>query len=195
MKHQEAIWTPLVCAGQIMTKPLVTIVTGETMSQAAAILLDKGISGAPVVDLMNRPIGVITKTDIARYEREAMSSRLNVATRESMRTAGTLERIAQSQGFHRETEEDYVNHWMTPKVFSVSATASVASVVSEMGKRRIHRLFVRNEETGRMMGVITTFDLLKFLGRIFLLWPNGKIGRRTRGQKTGGRRGRVGSPV
>ena len=57
---------------------------------------------------------------------------------------------------------------MTPKIFTVSVRASLSDVIREMARHQVHRLFVRGQEE-ELAGVITTFDLLKFLARVFLV--------------------------
>ena len=159
---------PLVKAENIMSKPLVFVHTSDTVRHAAGILLDKGISGVPVLDHLERPVGVLTKTDIVRYEREYVAANVAEEARQVMRAQDTLEFVAEGRGFHRESEEDYVLRWMTPKIFTVSVRASLSDVIREMARHQVHRLFVRGQEE-ELAGVITTFDLLKFLARVFLV--------------------------
>ncbi|MBI2069624.1 MAG: CBS domain-containing protein [Elusimicrobia bacterium] len=159
---------PLIRAEQIMSKPVFYLRTSDTVRQAASLLLDKGISGVPVLDHFEKPVGVITKTDIVRYEREYVSMSIADETRRIMRARGTLEMVAESRGFHRESEEDYVLKWMTPKIYRVGRSAPLAVITREMVKKRVHRLFVTDEKTGKIFGVITTFDLLKFFSRVLL---------------------------
>ncbi|MGD8344169.1 MAG: CBS and ACT domain-containing protein [Desulfobacterales bacterium] len=49
---------------QVMTKDPVTVHPEYTIEEAANLLRQKRISGAPVVDDQNRPVGVITKEDL-----------------------------------------------------------------------------------------------------------------------------------
>jgi len=51
---------------EIMTKNPITIPLDYTIDEAAAILLDNKLSGAPVVDNEGKVVGVITQTDIFR---------------------------------------------------------------------------------------------------------------------------------
>jgi acetoin utilization protein AcuB len=51
---------------EIMSKNPVTIPLDYTVEEAAQILLEKKVSGAPVVDHAGNPIGVITQSDIFR---------------------------------------------------------------------------------------------------------------------------------
>jgi len=50
--------------GSIMTHPAITIDPDWTMEEAAALMLERNISGAPVVDAQGAILGVITQTDL-----------------------------------------------------------------------------------------------------------------------------------
>jgi len=147
-------------AGDIMTTPVVMIRSHDTMQKAASVFLEKNISGAPVLDKRLKAVGVLTKTDITRYERDKIASWDALSARAPIRTLGTLELIAQSIG--AVGQKDCVSEWMTPKVIAVPKKAPFKKVVRDMISKRIHRLFVV-EKKNRILGVITTFDLIKFL--------------------------------
>ena len=49
-----------------MSKPVVTIQADHTVDEAAAIMLQKGISGLPVLNKMGVLEGIITKSDVFR---------------------------------------------------------------------------------------------------------------------------------
>jgi acetoin utilization protein AcuB len=48
----------------IMTKKVVTLRPGDTVEQAAVLLLENNIGGMPVVDEANKVVGVVTDSDI-----------------------------------------------------------------------------------------------------------------------------------
>jgi acetoin utilization protein AcuB len=50
----------------LMRKQVYTAKPDDTVEEAAAMLLEKKISGAPVVDVDNRLLGIITRSDIFR---------------------------------------------------------------------------------------------------------------------------------
>jgi len=50
----------------LMKKPVYTVRSDHTVEEAAALLLEKKISGFPVVDENNRLVGIITRSDIFR---------------------------------------------------------------------------------------------------------------------------------
>lgn len=150
-------------AKDVMAKPLISINTEDTMKRAAAVMLDHRFSGLPVLDLLERPVGVITKTDIARYERE----RSVAATGDERileRALDTGESITPGKGFQGNEDEDLVSHWMAPNVYAVNTEDPIEEVVDWMIKKRIHRLFVKDVATDELVGVITTFDILKIFG-------------------------------
>ena len=50
----------------LMKKPVYTARPDDTVEEAAALLLEKKISGLPVLDENNRLVGIITRSDIFR---------------------------------------------------------------------------------------------------------------------------------
>ncbi len=52
--------------GEIMTHRPVTISAEETIGEAARLMLEKKISGLPVLDREGRVVGIITESDIFR---------------------------------------------------------------------------------------------------------------------------------
>jgi acetoin utilization protein AcuB len=52
--------------GQVMTHEPYTVTAATPIQQAARIMLERKVSGLPVVDEDNRPVGIITETDIFR---------------------------------------------------------------------------------------------------------------------------------
>ncbi len=50
----------------VMSKPVVTVHVDHTVDETAAIMLQKGISGMPVLNYTDKLVGIITKSDIFR---------------------------------------------------------------------------------------------------------------------------------
>lgn len=148
-------------ARELMSFPLVTLETSDTMQRAAKALLDNEISGAAVFDHSGRPVGVLSKTDFLRYERiyaaPAQAEWRRLATEHQ-----PIEIAARMASPAREREEDYVLHWMKRGIVSIAPEASVEEAARIMARRAIHRVFVR--ERGNIIGVITAFDLLAAVG-------------------------------
>lgn len=138
-------------AYQVMSHPLFTASPDDSIHEIAEMFVEYNISGAPIVN-GERALGVITKTDLARFEKH--------------RTAGeeaeesTEDRAGENQGVR---DEEKVTRWMTPTVFSVPPNASLTEVCREMIRNGVHHIFVRDDASPRLLGVITSFDLLKVL--------------------------------
>ncbi|MEK6543803.1 MAG: CBS domain-containing protein, partial [Elusimicrobiota bacterium] len=150
---KQASVTVFIHAKDVMSPSLLCLQSGDTMKKAAQVLLDNKISGTPVINHLGEAIGVITKTDIVRYEREHLLVKIAEIGHEAMRATGTLEFVMESKGYHQESEEDYVDRWMTPKVYAIGRYATLGDVIREMSTRKVHRLFVHNETGRRIVGV------------------------------------------
>ncbi|MFA6216386.1 MAG: CBS domain-containing protein [Candidatus Omnitrophota bacterium] len=61
-------------AGNIMTKEVVTVNKGTLIYEAMRLLLDKHVSGLPVVDDHNKLVGIITEKDMLRILIDTESS-------------------------------------------------------------------------------------------------------------------------
>jgi len=139
-------------ARYLMTDNPISINEHATLQDAAAFLARRGISAAPVINDAGRPIGVLSRTDIAR---------LTSVVPETPRMLG-----------------DFVNEWtmkdpadcehipvrqvMTPQVLSVALDASLAEICQKMLGHRVHRLFVIDRH-GILVGVISALDVLRRL--------------------------------
>ena len=55
------------CAADIMTRPVVTIGPDALLVDAIELLLERGLSGLPVVDAGDRLVGIITEHDIMNF--------------------------------------------------------------------------------------------------------------------------------
>ena len=121
-------------ARKLMTKNPVSINEHATLQEAAALLTDRQISAAPVINDAGRPVGVLSRTDLIRFMR-SNSSRLQEAT---------------------------VRLAMTPEVLAVDLDASITDVCAKMRKAKIHRLFVV-DGNGTLVGIISTLDVLRWL--------------------------------
>lgn len=134
-----------------------------TVQHAAAFLVEKEISGAPVIDEAGRPVGVLTQTDLIRRQTDAQAKRADES--EYYKIAGYLCPPALREAFFGHPEKHVlVRDIMSPVVISVLPTDSACTVVAELLALKIHRLFVV-DQTKVLVGVITTFDVLRALER------------------------------
>lgn len=146
-------------AEELMHPNPVSIRDNATIHELVALLTDKGFSAAPVIDEAGRPVGVVSRTDVLIHEREKTTSvepALEYYREEEIR-------VGKHEGFHVEhVDHTEVRDIMTPAIFSVTPDTPAAQVVSQMLALHVHRLFVV-DDAGVLVGVISTFDVLKKL--------------------------------
>jgi CBS domain-containing protein len=152
-------------AEDLMTRNPVSIDFHATLKDAAAILTDREIGAVPVIDDAGRPFGVLSRTDLVRHDREkpAYLRPESQTYGESELTLSSGEKLG--GGFLVETiVPTEVTEVMTPTVVSVPTDMPAIEVVTKMVALKVHRLFVV-DATGVLVGVISTFDILRNLRR------------------------------
>ncbi len=160
----------VLTAADLMQTTLVRIEPESTLEEAAALLDDAGISGAPVVDVTGRLIGVISVRDLAR--RASFGARESEARRgwdvEEMEAGDVVERdISMADDYSpANVERLRVRDCMSGNVVSVPPDMPVREVAARMVAEEIHRVFV--VEGKKLLGVISTFDLARAIatGRV-----------------------------
>lgn len=145
---------------ELMNPDIMTVSDDMTTDALARYLIEREISGAPVVDSQGHLIGVVSMTDLGR----SMAEPSDV---ESSRGSGfyrdvaadlTLEDLGQR---YVEERAVTVRDVMTPVIHQVPVTASVAEAARLMVDQHIHRLVVTQGK--EPVGIITSLDLLKVL--------------------------------
>src|SRR5688572_733051 len=145
---------------ELMNPDIMTVADDMTTDELARYLIEREISGAPVVDGQGHLIGVVSMTDIGRNMAESSdveSSRRSDFYRDTAADL-TLEDLGQR---YVEEQAVTVREVMTPVIHQVPVTASLAEAARIMVDQHIHRLVVtRGKEP---VGIITSLDLLKMV--------------------------------
>jgi CBS domain-containing protein len=137
-------------AANLMTPNPVSIRDSATVPELVAMLTERNISGAPVINEAGRPIGVVTQADILIHDRERDDP-------------GAPSGSSHERGSTTATADaTLVQGIMTPVVFSVGLKASAHTVVEELLRMNVHRLFVVDED-GALVGVISPLDVLRHM--------------------------------
>jgi CBS domain-containing protein len=151
-------------AADLMAAPPMSISETALVQEAIVFLADRGFGAAPVINEAGRPVGVVSKSDIVRYEREETQCVSRLVPSEGDAVAATADGECLDEGFEiKRPDRTRVREIMTPMVFSVSLNASARDVVAQMLKRNVHRLFVV-DDAGVLVGIITAMDVLRHLG-------------------------------
>lgn len=145
-------------ARDIMTANPTMVQADHSIAQALAILKNQSISGAPVLDEKGQLCGLISIKDIVfgalwRESRTTDHGYCVVSSqkKEPLPAPDRLE-------VHPDLK---VRDIMTPMVFSISINATINRIVDDMRKGKVHRLVVI--EADQVVGIVTSFDLLKVI--------------------------------
>ena len=171
-------------AADVMTREMITVPATASIREAAAVLVDREISGAPVRDELGRIIGVVSLRDIARFERERSgfeppdekdmevvpgltAAESRSSTRPNPESAEDLAgRVSVPYGFHLEMEEPVsVRDVMSPASVTVPGDADLYQVAQTMVRQRQHRVLVRDTR-GEIVGLISALDLVRLLAGV-----------------------------
>jgi len=151
-------------AKDLMSVNPVSIQANATVSEAVALLTDRGFHAAPVIDDAGRPIGVVSAGDILRHDREYTRHLERVPQYYSVSELRlpSGERMP-GQGFQVESvDRTTVRDIMTPAIFSVPLNATPELIIKRMNELHVHRVFVV-DAAGVLVGVISGNDLLRKL--------------------------------
>ena len=154
-----------VLAGDVMTPNPVSIREELTVHEAVVFLTERRISAAPVINEAGRPVGVVSEADILRHDREHADHLYWLPQKEVDRelTLASGEHLS-GKSFEVEVPDiTRVKDIMNPVIYAVRRTSPIQEVVRQLVSRRIHRLFVVDDDNS-LIGVITTLDILSRLG-------------------------------
>ncbi len=147
----------------LMTRDVVIAKEDWSLEHLMEVLLSRCISGAPVVNEGGKLVGVVSVTDLIR-SRAAGGDAEQGEDMHDFYVQALQSQIgpedARSMGVDVESDRT-VRDIMTPVVFDVAPDASPKDIAEAMLTGRIHRVFVTDH--GSIVGVITTFDMLRVI--------------------------------
>jgi CBS domain-containing protein len=144
-------------AKDIMTSPVVTVEPDVGVLQAVRIMLQRRMSGLPVVDKDGRLVGIVTEGDFLRRA-ETGTQRRRPRWLEFLVGPGRLAQdYARSHGRK-------VNEVMTPDPVTIGENASLDDIVKLMEKRQIKRVPVVRGD--KVVGIVSRANLLHALASV-----------------------------
>jgi CBS domain-containing protein len=153
-------------AKEVMKAPVVTLNEDVLLRDAARLLSDEHIGGAPVVDHRGEPLGVVSLfdivSDLAGLERGPDEP--GGFYRQGKVRFSEPEEVEEDSAEEAPPGETTVGEIMAPGLIGVSAEASLGEVARLLREKQIHRVFVL-DVAGRLLGVISTMDILRVLGK------------------------------
>ena len=141
----------LRCA-DIMSSPVVTAEFGTPLAEAWALLQRHNIKALPVVDRVQRIVGIVTRADFMRAaeaeRRDGLGGRLQALLRPSPAT--------------HSTKPEVVGQIMSRQVRVASAERPIAELVPLFSDTGHHHIPIVGEQA-RLVGILTQSDLVKAL--------------------------------
>jgi len=141
----------------IMTRDLITVSPEMEIVHAAKLLLEKRISGVPVVDGTGKMVGILCQSDLItqqkRFPIPSVFTLLDGII--SLTSMKHIEKEAQK------ISATTVAHAMTPNPFTVTPEMSIEEVATIMVDKKFHTLPVVDKE--KLVGIVGKEDILKTL--------------------------------
>jgi CBS domain-containing protein len=144
---------------EVMVRAIVCVDPDMGVPALMRLFLERGISGAPVVDARGKAIGVVSKTDIVRALYEDPD-----AAHESRLEGHEPSANPDARGSSEPHAGPRVRDLMTPLTIFVGDNASIARAAAMMAYERIHRLLVI-DPAGNVVGLLSAMDVLRWLAR------------------------------
>jgi len=153
---------PRTPISRMMSKDVICVRPDLGIDELYTLFLSRGISGVPVVDEAGAPVGMVSKTDLIRAQRE--EDDLEEVDSGRCR-APTSEMIDMDAGYHVvEPKRGTAGEIMTPVVLMLHESANVGQAASLMAFDGVHRIPIV-EDSGRVVGILSPMDILRWFGR------------------------------
>lgn len=150
-------------ARELMSTEVLSVYEGWSIKRLADFFLDHGISGAPVIASDHQLVGVVSISDIFKFENasgEVKSEALQSCYRNT--TGIDIANRADLVEWSKNAEANCTVHQiMAQHVITVEASSNITDVANVLVSNAIHRVFVIENE--KIVGVISSTDLLRSL--------------------------------
>jgi CBS domain-containing protein len=123
---------------EVMTSHVLCVSPDVEIGSLASLLVERGISGVPVVNERGLPVGMVSKTDIVRHLYENGETQAGDGA-----TVGDL---------------------MLPIAFTLLEGASLAHAASLMAWEGVHRIPICSD-AGDVIGIVSALDVVRWLSR------------------------------
>jgi len=145
---------------EIMTSKVFCATKDMPLDVLAYVMLDQQIGGTPVVDEAERPIGIITKTDLLRELRD-----LSDVSRASWQPWESGEADDEDTTLDLDVlSSRSALDAMTPIVYWLPEDASISQAAALMAYEHVHSVPVVSK-AGRITGIVSTLDILRWFAR------------------------------
>lgn len=147
-------------AKDIMHPNVVTVTDTMDLREAAKILVEERISGAPVIDELGNLVGVLSQSDLVEYE---LTTERELTVEAPFYRQPYDDSLDPSRGFQIEAlPADTVKDVMTPYLITIQEDTAIREVAARMAECGIHRVIVVDEDQ-QICGIVTSLDVLRWV--------------------------------
>jgi CBS domain-containing protein len=147
---------------QIMTTEVTTVPARAALGDAVRTLLDRGVTGLPVVADTGEVVGVLSLADVARKVK-GQSPTAEEPTGDTVFYDNVqIEDLLRSA--LRGSPEGTVRDFMSARVLSLQPDSTVREAARMMVDRKIHRVLVTDAK-GKLLGIVSTLDIVDHVSR------------------------------
>ena len=139
-------------AADVMGVNVVTVRPEWSVQQVSMVMLEKGISGLPVVDKEGRLVGIVSEGDLMRRADCGTGHRHSWWLRMLMGRDGLAQEYVREHG--RKVEDV-----MTREVITASPSASLGEIADVLERRKIKRVPI--VENGKLVGVVSRANVVQ----------------------------------
>lgn len=139
---------------QLMTRDVVELTPETTVREAAALLTEHQVSGAPVVDADGRVLGIVSESDLLSEARRRAALPRSAAFGLFLVSEETLLRL-----YHAGADLP-VREVMSSRLISVTESTPATEAARLLVNEGVNRLPVLDAD-GKLVGIVTRADLLK----------------------------------
>ncbi len=148
-------------AKEIMSTDVVKVNKDSTIEEIAHLLVDKNISGVPVVDGNDKVIGIVTQKDLLYKDVEPRFPPIVEILGGIIFLKGVRHYNEELKKLTATKAEDI----MTKHVVTVDEDAEVGRVAELMVEKDINRIPVVSG--GKLTGIISRADMVKYIAKMF----------------------------
>jgi CBS domain-containing protein len=152
-RTQKRLFPPQTRVLDVMTPEPVCVPLDEPADQVMKALLSARFTGLPVVDSENRPVGIVSQTDL--IYRAGMPVRLALMAQSDHERLKTV-----VQGLTAKTAAEI----MTGPAVTIEENAPLTQAVNVMVKNKVKRLPVV-DEAGFLTGIVSRLDIFQTITR------------------------------
>jgi CBS domain-containing protein len=152
--------TSNLTAADVMTRDVIFVHPHDTLRRVAKIMLDRGISGVPVVDAAGRVAGIVSEADLIKSDANTARSRwwLETLAEGERMSDEFMDAIRTAQKVNRP-----VSRIMHTELVIVAPETPLAEVADKLIHQNVRRVLVMEKD--KLLGIIARRDLVKVLAR------------------------------